>query len=516
MRPVRLDLDSQSEVISEAIMNELGRKEFIRKTAMALAGTTVVPKLSFGKNIWSALPQVERKFPARGKATINDFGIVDLHCHPSLKMYLWDKKIWKHSSPSPGMNLFSLQYTVDELASGGVKGFLAAHYLVEAALTRESAVLKESFPFIKRLCSDLADKVEHEDYSNFTQINEMIDILERQIHLANQKQNKVQFVIARDFSEFKQALSQSKIPIAHAIEGAHALGRNFPITRKSNEAPREKKQMKCPEDCGNTPVPDPYWYIRNLEALKARGVCLVSLGHFFRNDLVFPVEGISPDAKEEIHMYWAYTPDQNFPLKEIGKIVVEKMLDIGIIVDLTHSTPAARQDVFTLNRNRVTQGKKMRPLTFTHAGAKCIFEKYEVCNKNAYDNYKFYDACDEEIDWICECEGTIGIIPENFWLIGCNPSLNKNEKEKYKNGIEYIVETIQYINSRTRTKCYDNISIGTDFDGLADAPNDLYKPSQLINLIERLRAEGISDCNIRKITSENALRLLRYGWGSPS
>jgi microsomal dipeptidase-like Zn-dependent dipeptidase len=343
----------------------------------------------------------------------------------------------------------------------------------------------------------------------------MIDILEKQIHLANQKQNKVQFVIARDFSEFEQALSQSKIPIAHAIEGAHALGRNFPTTRKRNQAPREKKQVKVEEDCADVTL-SPDWYIRNLVALKERGVCLMGLGHFFRNDLVFPVEGISPDAKELIDMYLKYKHDQNFPLKEIGKTIVRKMLDIGMIVDLTHSTPAARKDVFKLNKERLAEGKKMRPLTFTHTGAVAIFGKYEVCNQNAYDNYKFYDVCDEEIDSICECEGTIGIIAENFWLIGCSAALNKKEKHKYKNGIDYIVETIQYINSKTRTKNYDNISIGTDFDGLADAPRDLYKPSQLHSLIEALRRKGISDLNIRKITSENALRLLRYGWGNPS
>lgn len=495
-------------------MNELGRKEFIRKTAMALAGVAVAPKFSFGKSVLSGLPKAEA-LPARGNESINEFGIVDLHCHPSLKMHLWDKKIWKHSSPSPGINPVSMTYTVDELASGYVKGFLATHHLVEAALTRESGLLKKLFPLIKRWFSDLADKVEHDDFSNFTQINGIIDLFEKQIDLANQKQNKVQFLIAKDFSQFERALSESKIPIAHAIEGAHALGRNFPTTRKKNQEARQTQQVKAEECCGNMTLPNPDWYIRNLEALKARGVCLMSLGHFFRNDLVFPVEGISPDAKELIDMYWTYTPDQNFPLKEIGKIVVRKMLDIGMIVDLTHSTPAARKDVFDLNRKRVAEGKRMRPLTFTHTGAKYIFEKYEVCNQNLYDNYKFYDVCDEEIDWICECEGTIGIIPENFWLIGCSANLNKNEKEKYKNGIDYVVETIQYINSKTRTKKYDNISIGTDFDGLADAPKDLYKPSQLRALIEALRCQKICDDYIRKITSENALRLLRCGWGNP-
>ena len=61
-----------------------------------------------------------------------------------------------------------MQYTVDELSSGYVKGLLIAHYLVEAAFVSESAVLKKLFPGIKQWFSGLADKVEHQDYSNFT------------------------------------------------------------------------------------------------------------------------------------------------------------------------------------------------------------------------------------------------------------------------------------------------------------------------------------------------------------
>jgi microsomal dipeptidase-like Zn-dependent dipeptidase len=491
-------------------MTKVGRSEFVRTTAMALASVALVPKFLLGKDISFAVSEVETTGPAHATVPISEFGIVDLHCHPSLKMYLWNKKIWKHSHPHPGLNVVKMQYTVDELASGNVKGFLNAHYLPEAALTRESALLKNLLPWLKRFHSGLPDKVEHEDYTNTTQIIDMmIDLLETQIEIANQKQDKVKFVITKNFTEFEQAIRDSKIPVAHAIEGAHALGRNFPITRKGNEVPRQKKQTECQPGCVVELDPKPY--LDNLELLSKRGVCLMSLGHFFRNDLVFPPEGISPDGKDILKFFWTYTPDQNLPLSDIGKIVVERMLDIGMIVDLTHSTPRARKDVFDLNRKRLDQGKKMRPLTFTHTGAKCIFEKYEVCNQNAYDNYKFYDACDEEIDWICECDGTIGVIPENFWLIGCDPALNGSA---YKNGIDYIVETIRYINSKTRKQNYDNISIGTDFDGFADAPKDLYKPSQLPGLIDALHRKGIVDDNIKKITSGNALRLLRCGWGN--
>jgi hypothetical protein len=96
------------------MMNKLGRKEFFGRTVLALAGAAVVPRLSLGKAILSGFPEGQRRFPARGKEAINDLGIIDLHCHPSLKMYLWDKKIWKHSSTSPGMNFDSMQYTIDK------------------------------------------------------------------------------------------------------------------------------------------------------------------------------------------------------------------------------------------------------------------------------------------------------------------------------------------------------------------------------------------------------------------
>ena len=127
-----------------------------------------------------------------------------------------------------------------------------------------------------------------------------------------------------------------------------------------------------------------------------------------------------------------------------------------------------------------------------------------------------HDIRDDEIDAICACDGTIGIIPENYWLIGCDAALGNRSKKNYKNGIEFIVETVDYINKKTRRRNYDNISVGTDFDGFADAPNDLYKPSQLPYLIKALLKNGVSDENIRKIMSGNALRLLRYGWGNPS
>ena len=488
-------------------MTNLNRKDFIRKLAVIVAGASVLPAALVGYPAKAtAVSGDEASTPPALR--IDDLGIIDLHCHPSLKMYLWNKHFWKKYNPKSGTNPFPLQDTVDELSSGYVKGFLVAHYLVEAALESESAVLKNLFPFIRRLFPGLAAKVEHEDSSNFTQINIMIDTMESQVHQANKEQGRVRFVIARDFSEFEQAIKDGNIPIAHAIEGAHALGRNFPLTHK-RRVPLDNEHVENIDEKTNR-------YIRNLEALKWRGVCLLTLGHIFVNDIAHPTEGISPDEKHAIKMDWQYLPMRDdLPLTGIGVAVVEKMLDIGMIVDLTHSTPAARQDVFRINANRKKVGKALRPLTFTHTGSQTLFEQYDArYNNGRYENFKYYDASDQEIDQICDCSGVIGVIPENFWLVACDTKLDKHYARLFRDGIPYIVETILCINSKTRSKDFDNISIGTDFDGFADAPRDLYKPSQLGALIQALRDAKITEKQIRKITNLNALRLLREGWGS--
>ena len=140
------------------------------------------------------------------------------------------------------------------------------------------------------------------------------------------------------------------------------------------------------------------------------GVSLITLTHFFPNDIIeYPVEGISPDEKKTIGMKTEYKPENEKNLTDFGARFVERMLQLGIVVDLTHTNPKARKDVFALNKARGYN----RPIVFSHSGAKAIFDR-----NNSYLNYGFYNADDEEIGLIKECKGVIGVIPEIFWLKG--------------------------------------------------------------------------------------------------
>lgn len=492
-------------------MNLIKRSDFIKNAASIGLGFLIIPKLLQGKSFFkSSTSSIGKSLPVDFVLEKNEYAIVDLHCHPSLKMHLLGKKIWKrHLFRKPGSNLIHMQEDVKEFASGNVKGIIAAHYLVEGGIKKGWNKVRILWPAIKHLFRSFADKIEHEDESNFTQINIMIDLLESQIHIANEKQKQVKFVVARDFNEFELALnSADTIPVAHAIEGAHALGRNFPISPKKMTSERMgKMKMEL-----NNDLTDATLYIRNLLALKARGVCLITLGHFFKNDLASPVEGISPDGKKLTGMRWCYNPDKDDEhLSVVGRKVVAEMLRIGMVVDITHTTSNARKDVFEINAGRL----KPRPLVFTHVGAQEIFKKY---NKNKFPDYNYYNVSDYDIKQICKCNGVIGVIPEDFWLAGGDTHLRKYglHPKDFRYGIPYIIETIKYINLKSDKQDYSNVAIGTDFDGLADNPKDLYLNSQLSDLFTAMQKDGgFTPEQIKKIASGNALRLLREGWTEP-
>jgi len=493
-------------------MSPFTRKNFLRQCALALAGLLVHPRL--------ALSAKDRPQAAEDEPLVFDqHAIIDLHCHPSLKIYLLGMQMANRHHQFPGSNLFHMQDDLYQLKGGYVHGFLATHYLLEAATEKQWNLLKFLFPFIQRHLHAFADKIEHEDARNFDQINKMMDLLEAQLNHCNSIQTQLRFEVVDSYQKFMAALAKpGTIPVAHSIEGSHALGRNFLLSDK------RKKKRKLDEDRPERlhlmkagPGEDPAKpYLDNLDKLHCRGVCLMSLAHFFRNDLVYPVDGISPDGKRLPGMAWQYTPDQDRPLSYIGQRVVNRMLEIGMVVDLTHTSPQARADVFAINRQRTVlraaQGKPPRPVVFTHTGAQTIFDYYD---QGHYPYYKYYAASDEEIAAIAECDGVIGILAENFWLVGADTHLRKEFRPaQFRDGIPYMLQTIKYINSRTPNKDFRHVAIGTDFDGLADAPRDLCRPRQLKDLIEALKSDPeIGPDAAARITSTNALRVLELGWG---
>jgi membrane dipeptidase len=159
------------------------------------------------------------------------------------------------------------------------------------------------------------------------------------------------------------------------------------------------------------------------------------------------------------------------------------MLNLGILMDLSHLTPVGRKEVYEINRTHPSR----RPLVFSHVGVK------KFCDTP-------YNLSDEEIRIVADSGGVIGVIFMNYWL-ACTD-------QKY--GMNYITDTIKHLRNVGGIEC---IAIGSDFDGFTDPPDDIKDASQMPALTESLLQAGFSSEEVEKISGKNVMRVLENGWG---
>ncbi len=269
----------------------------------------------------------------------------------------------------------------------------------------------------------------------------------------------------KDYSELQAAIHRGEITFLHAVEGTHSLGRNHANTSD---------------------------YLKNLKALQDKGVCQMTLAHFYPNDVTSQINGFPLTIKKFLQCQYTSNPTEG--LTAIGEEVIREMLDIGMIVDLTHSTLPARCKVHEINSSR---GDNKRPLVFSHNGVREMF-----CDQSTAD--RFCNPDKEEIIKTNMCNGVIGLIADNYWVFGQEEKFLQNNPVILK-----LFETIDFIHNVTGT--YDNIAIGTDYDGFTDPSDDIQDPSKLPALTQALLSH-MELSQVEKILGGNALRVLREGW----
>jgi microsomal dipeptidase-like Zn-dependent dipeptidase len=393
---------------------------------------------------------------------------IDAHCHPALNSWLFDSN-FQTNHPTFSKDTFPVQTTVDypKMKKGQVDAILSSAYLPESPLLHEadpSGMVRSTLEFLFKV----HDKAENNDFPDqpFEQTMRILDHFEDKIELARQKGCNIQ--IARNFSELNSNIAGGIKTVLHSVEGGHSLGRAV--------------SGKYPD------------YIKNVDGLFDKGVSLLTLTHFYENDIAAPVIGMPPSFIKSLKL--SDTRDLSKGLTETGKQVVSHMFDIGMIVDVTHCTPKAREEVFAINDLR---GNNRRPVVFSHVGIWDMFNNP-------------MNPTQDEILKIKDCGGIIGIIFENYWLIG------KEEKDpipfielKEEPGIGHVVNMIEGIHSITGT--YDNVSIGSDLDGFTDPPDDLYNIARFKFLNDKI-VERFGNEAADKIMGGNIFRVLQNGWGN--
>jgi membrane dipeptidase len=269
----------------------------------------------------------------------------------------------------------------------------------------------------------------------------------------------VRMQMARSVTDLDGILSQPPdrrpIAVVHAIEGAHSLGGS---------------------QAGDDDV------LRHLQELYERGVAYITLAHFYPNRVANPCYPF-PESFANLSSNPNIWRDLTLGLTDLGRRVVARMMELGMIIDLSHCTPVARRQVYELAD---ASGKRV-PLMATHVGAYAI-------------NPTPYNLSDWEVKRIARDGGVVGVIFMNYWLM----------PHETGQGLNFIARTIDHF---VNVAGEDHVGIGTDFDGFTDPPDDLKDASEMPRLTQRLLVEGYGEERVKKILGGNALRVLREGWG---
>jgi membrane dipeptidase len=373
--------------------------------------------------------------------------IVDLHIHPAMNRLVIKQNLGLRYVVSRSFNPLAVRASWPRLHDGGYGAILSVIHVPERGLLNDFPIIK-LFRFLR---PDLWKKLIDTPYIAATL--SLLDDLESSVGQSDLMQ------MARSVTELNAILSQPieqrRIAVVNAIEGAHSLG--------------------GPDDTEAD-------IFRNLDTLYQRGVAYITLAHFYPNRVVnpcypFPEDFANLSSNPNI---WR---DLTLGLTDLGKRIVGRMIELGIIIDLSHSTPAARQQVFDIAD---ASGKKV-PLLATHIGA------YEY-------NPTPYNLRDWEVKRIARDGGMVGVIFMPYWLI----------PHGHGQGVNEVARTIDYF---VNIAGEDAVGLGTDFDGFTTPPEDLKDASEMPRLTQRLLSDGLSERTICKILGGNALRVLRDGWG---
>ena len=420
--------------------------------------------------------------------------IVDLHAHPILKSLLFHRSLSQRfsiASPWVGdLNPIDVQTAFPKLQAGQVDVLFSAVYPLEKRLFQDIMFLNliplrwiRWLPFTA--VQKMWKKVVVPPY--FTVTNTMLDAMETAVQHYNRTRPEREVHFAYSGQELETLLADPRQPIVlvHSVEGGHSLEGEIGlrmIDKQWDQLAAAEQEALARE------------VLANLEALAKRGVAYVVLAHFYPNKLIMPVFpypehiALSLIPRDKLENVWR---DVNLAegLTDLGRKLVRRMIELGVLIDVSHATPKARQEIYQLvEASGVTHPTVMA----THVGVYAI-------------NPSPYNLADWEIKWIAEHQGVVGVIFMTSWLMPGD----------VKFGLNFISQTMEHI---IQVAGEDYVAIGTDFDG-ADPPDDLVDESRLLYLTERLMSEYLetgqrkyTDSQIEKILGGNALRVLKAGW----
>jgi membrane dipeptidase len=192
--------------------------------------------------------------------------------------------------------------------------------------------------------------------------------------------------------------------------------------------------------------------LANLDRLHAAGFRMAGLAHFFDNEVAGSMHGVAKGG-----------------LTPLGRQVLARMEQLGMIVDVAHSSHAAVAEIVAAAK---------RPLVSSHGGVQA------TCKVNR-------NLTDDEIRGIARTGGVIGI---GYW----DAAICSTAPKAVAAAIAHVRDLVGI----------DHVGLGSDFDGAVTTGFDT---SQLVEVTQALVDRGFTPDEIRKVMGGNVLRVIRAG-----
>ncbi len=370
-------------------------------------------------------------------------GLTDIHAHPAMNAFLWDRDLRKHYWTGRTFDPLASLSDFKMLEEGEVKALWSSLHVPEPNYIgclpiRVLAHLTGGGRKLLRL-------------NSWECLLVMMEGMEEQVARAGER-----FQLARSNAEL-DAVPAEKTAIIHTVEGGHVLGAGL---AEGDERGR----------------------LDRLRQLADRGVASLTIAHLFPNDLAGHALGI-PDDHLTVFFFWRLQPEVKLArgLTPMGRRVIELMIELPMVPDVTHCTPTARREIYELVDNRV-------PIIASHIGLQTM-------------NPVPYNLEREDVDAIAASGGVVGVIFMPYWL----------KKTRPGRGLPAIWETMDTVR-RWCGGSWEHVAIGTDFDGFTDPPDDCDSEARLPLIEAMLVEKGLSESEREAVLGGNARRVLRRGW----
>jgi membrane dipeptidase len=258
------------------------------------------------------------------------------------------------------------------------------------------------------------------EYSPHNALKRTMQILDEFFRQVENNKEHIAFV--KDYKQMMEAVNNQKVAAFVSVEGGEALQGDLRV-------------------------------LRMLYRLGVRSICLTWNG---RNEIG---DGVGEEQT-------------NGGLTNFGREVVEEMNRLGMIIDVSHLSPAGFWDVIELSKQSIIA---------SHSNSKSI------CGHKR-------NLTDEQFIAIKNNGGMVGI---NFYP----PFLNQSDEADMPDILKNI-EHFMGLNGE------NNIGLGTDFDGIDTTPKDVIGVEQLDALCSNLLRLNYSQQQVEKIMGKNFMRLI--------